>query len=372
MSNRDDQGGSPPADDRTLLDPLSSEELEALRRARERLRSQGGDPADPSPKPMVVGPDDDPTLGDAPTRATPALPSFDGRVSLDQIRPGAGREGRAVPDPAERGPAPSQPMSVYGNPPGDGDDPTLLPGSDPVAARATVPGRGGQRAPAHHEAPAPPAGSSGFGENTLMWMQPPKATPAPATVDVAPPPQANLGRRLRSAGLVALLLAVVVAVVATTMLGNETGTIELRTEPPGAVVTIDGKVQTNRTPVQVTMSAGRHRIELSREGYGAKTLDVNVDPDQPATKTVKLEPLSAAGLLTVTVQVQPVSARIALDDQVQEGTRTLMVPNVDPKRPHTIEVTAPQYKSVVREIPAGELKKSYTFVLERDPDATIE
>ena len=39
MSNRDDDKRGQ-ADDRTLLDPLSNDELEQLRRARQKLQSQ--------------------------------------------------------------------------------------------------------------------------------------------------------------------------------------------------------------------------------------------------------------------------------------------------------------------------------------------
>lgn len=370
MSKRDDQGSQPPADDRTLLDPLSSEELEALRRARQRLRDQGGR-GEPTSQPMVVGPDDDPTLGDAPTRATPALPKFEGRVSLDQIR-SSGSHPAAVRDPAEPGAAPSQPMSVYGShADAGGDEPTLMPGSTPglvADTRATVPGRGPRPG---GPTSSPQAGPTGFGENTLMWMQPPKAIPAPTMTDVAPPP-ASLGKRLRSIGMVGILLAVVVAVIATTMLGNETGTIELRTDPAGATVVIDGTEQTKRTPVQVTMGIGPHAIQLSKDGYLPLQLEVNVDAEKVNTQSLTLEPRSAAGLSTVTVQVQPIAARIKVDEKVEESTRTMMVANLDPKAEHVIEVSAPQYKPITRRIAPGELKKTYTFVLEADPEARPE
>src|SRR5687767_3745143 len=82
MSNDQGKGGNPPAtDDRTILDPLNADELRALREARERFQKQA------APRP-VVGPDaGQQDIGDAPTRAMPAIPSFDNSpgVSLDSL-----------------------------------------------------------------------------------------------------------------------------------------------------------------------------------------------------------------------------------------------------------------------------------------------
>ena len=324
MSNRDDQGGgSPPGDDRTLLDPLSNEELEALRKARQRVRGRRGEEA----RQVVLGPEDDPNVGEAPTRATPALPSFEGRVSLDQI--GSDPEAPTIQPHEGLGGAG---QSVYSATIGPGaEDPTLMPGRAGVPmARGTVPSAGGgegghgtpgplpspgpglgvgggPRTPAAGSAPAgptggPAAGRTGFGENTLMWMQPPAGGAAPrAASDIlpAPSPRAVLGHRIRTYGLLGVLLAVTVAVVVSLTLAGDNGVIELRTTPSGAAVAIDGKLQSSRTPVQVTMAEGPHVIELSLDGYAPRTLDVVVDPDEPTVKSVDLEPVSAPRLMTV-------------------------------------------------------------------------
>lgn len=388
MSNRDDNGRRPPPDDRTLLDPLSNDELEALRQARQRLQAQrksagregqgqGHGPAQGQGRPqMVVGPDDE-QLGHAPTRAMPALPSFEGKVSLDQIRRESDPQvsspsSRSAPP---RGAAPSEPMSVYSgtvgpvaDPAETGDEPTLAPGY-----RTPLPG-GGVPSPAGEH---PTAGPTGFGESTLMWMQPPKAGPTsgPATVDVlaetAPPP-VSATQRLK--GVLAFLAAVILVggIGLATLYGGDSGVIELLTEPPGALVSIDGQLQSERTPVKLTMSEGAHTLELSLEGYAPKTVEVIVDPERPKRENVALDPMSAAGLMTVGVAVQPVSARIAVDGRIFEGKRSIKVANLDPSRAHTIVVEAPGYKRIEKRVAEGELKESYNFVLQTDPDARPE
>lgn len=49
-------------------------------------------------------------------------------------------------------------------------------------------------------------------------------------------------------------------------LDRMTGRVYIRTEPPGAQVSVDGQVQTSRTPMSVTLPIGEHQFEVLREG----------------------------------------------------------------------------------------------------------
>lgn len=384
VSHRDDQGGLPPADDRTLLDPLSTDELKALRQARQRLQQQQRG-SDARPRQMVVGPEGDASLAHAPTRSMPALPKFDDSVSLDQIRSsprseviGTARDPASMPPvegPGDLGP---EPMSVFsGTVRGSaniGDEPTITPGTPPPAYR---PPQAGPPGPGPSGGPGPgpnPAGATGFGENTLMWMQPPRGAgpgrpgSAGASSDALSPVSVKVSflERLKTAAVVGGVLALMGAIGAATLYGGESGVIELHTDPVGAKVQIDGQEQTERTPVKLTMNEGEHSIRLSLEGYETKHLSVVVDPEKPSRERIVLEPTSRAGMLTVTIEVQPVAATIKVNGTEYPSKRALKVPNLDPSQPHTVVVEAAGYKRIEQTVPAGKLKSSYTFALQTD------
>ncbi len=368
MSQRDDKGKSPP-DDRTLLDPLSHDELEALRQARQRLAKSKGPTSEPRGRQMVIGPDDG-AIGDAPTRAMPALPSFDGRVSLDQIGPApTSRVSGAVRDPATRGAAPSEPMSIYSGTVGaSGEEPTLAPGASPYA-RGPVGGAPGQPRPPLGQGAGSTAGPTGFGENTLMWMQPPKAasTPgiAPVTADVLrPPPAASIWARLKGFLAFIAILALVGGVVVLLVFGGSSGSVELRTDPSDATISIDGQLQTQRTPVRLTMSEGIHEIEVSRAGFKPATVRVEVSAKEPRTEEVLLEPISAAGLMTIEFEVQPVAATISVDGRTFPSRRRTFVKDLDPAQSHKVVIEAPGHRQIEQTIAEGALKQRYTFLLQ--------
>jgi hypothetical protein len=105
MSTGQGQGGGkkpPQTDDRTLLDPLSNDELKALREARQRMQAKKGSAVAHQ---IVIGPDSGEDIGDAPTRAMPALPTFESNATPGEDRSptgsGSGLKGR-----------PQEPMST--------------------------------------------------------------------------------------------------------------------------------------------------------------------------------------------------------------------------------------------------------------------
>jgi hypothetical protein len=337
-------GGNKPTDDRTLLDPLSSDELKALREARQRMQAKKGAAVAHQ---IVIGPDAGEDIGDAPTRAMPALPTFEGNVSIDQI-------GTNPPHPASHGPRhlggpPSEPMSVLG--------PTVGPGPHTPQV-----------------GPAPgTAGPTGFGENTLLWMQPPKPPPSAvvggaATPDVLPKVSKKEAAksRIKAILVVAAVLVIGGALLFATAAPKARGVLELHTNPPKAEVLIDGKKSTEVTPVKLTLSAGEHTIEVRLDGHENEAfVAVVTEGEEAQRKDIELTPVSKPGLMTVSVQVQPVSASITFDDRVHTG-RVFKVADVDPNKPHKIAVEAGGYVKIAQDIAPSELKTDYSFVLQKD------
>ncbi|MEO1339454.1 MAG: hypothetical protein AAFV29_27690, partial [Myxococcota bacterium] len=58
---------------RTLLDPLSNDELRALREARQRMQAKKEPAVSAVAHQIVIGPDTGDDIGDAPTRSPPVL-----------------------------------------------------------------------------------------------------------------------------------------------------------------------------------------------------------------------------------------------------------------------------------------------------------
>ena len=338
-------------DDRTILDPLSTDELRALREARQRMQAKKGRDSAVAHQ-IVIGPDSGEDLGDAPTRAMPAmpaaLPSFDGQVTLDQI--GSNRD---IPDPAS---GPLDFDRVIRARPG-------RPSEPPVARPA---------APDQSSDPGPSA--QGFGENTLLWMQPPRAPSGvgpggTVTPDVLPRtnPQEALRSRLKAISLGVGFAAVAVAVVWVSWSPKDRGILELHTNPPKASVTINGKRSSEVTPVKLTLPEGEHQIALQLQGHEPFAFTTQVESgDTAVRKDVDLAPISRPGLMTVSVEVQPVAANVTLDGDIYAARRSLKLANLDPRRAHKIIVEAGGYVKIEQNIEPGRLKPIYRFVLEKD------
>lgn len=352
MSNNQGKGGGEPVDDRTLLDPLNADELKALREARQRLHGGAtGTPAGVSP----VGPDAGEDIGDAPTRAMMAIPAFDAK----------GGSAKLMPDPKPLTPGAKVPTGVG------------LSGKVPAGQAST--GQGGSAPPGGQQG-QPQPGQPGFGENTLMWMSPVKAPEAKvipergaaAAAGMIPTeiPKQTTSRRVAT-GVLGVLAAAVFVLLAVVFLSpkGDPVPIELVTNPPKAVVKIDGTETSVQTPMKASLPPGPHSIEVSLEGYRTETLQIMIkEGDKPERKNIEMYPLSKPGLKTVSVSVQPVSANITIDGEVYPSRKLLRIANVDPKKPHKIEIEAGGYEKVGAEISANTLKEDYNYILKRLKD----
>ena len=378
MSNGQGGGKRPPTDDRTLLDPLSNDELKALREARQRMQAKKQGTGGAVAHQIVIGPETGEDIGDAPTRAMPALPSFEGNVTLDQISaPPNSRVSGNARDPASVPPeavvAPTEPMG----PEGLSDTVISSPTPSGYKAQGSSSGPTAARAapitPRPDAAPPRPGQPTGFGENTLLWMQPPKnpAVSAVSTHDLMPKASRVevAKRRLAKTAITGMFLLVIGSLLFVTLTKKERGVIKLHTTPDKASVRVNGRLFEEKTPVKLTLLEGEHAIELTLEGYEPHRFSTVVEPGSDGgPMNIDLSPISRPGLLTVGIEVQPVSAQIVVDGVVYSGKRTLKIANLDPNAPHKIMIEAGGYVKIEQEIPPGQLSASYSFVLQRDQD----
>ncbi|MFC1611202.1 protein kinase [Myxococcota bacterium] len=94
------------------------------------------------------------------------------------------------------------------------------------------------------------------------------------------------------------------------------GTLQILTEPPGAVVTIDGEVHDAQTPLTVdNLSVGiSHHVVIDLVGYNKITKKVTLSESGLQTLTLTLKPLSETGEGSqITVASDPPGATIYVD-----------------------------------------------------------
>ena len=66
------------------------------------------------------------------------------------------------------------------------------------------------------------------------------------------------------------------------------GRLRVLTHPPGVAISVDGSATDYRTPVNMPITAGRHKITLEHRGVAPVTREVVISPNQMFTLTVML------------------------------------------------------------------------------------
>jgi len=80
-----------------------------------------------------------------------------------------------------------------------------------------------------------------------------------------------------------------------------TGNLAIITEPPGAQIRIDNKPLNSLSPTSVDkITAGKHTIVISKNGYASYTAEINVTPGQTKSLNLTLNP--AFGILNILVK----------------------------------------------------------------------
>lgn len=72
------------------------------------------------------------------------------------------------------------------------------------------------------------------------------------------------------------------------------GELTIESNPPNAVITLDGKIM-GTTPVKATLKEGGHEVIAEVDGYVTARTEVVLSPGQARKVTIELEPLAARG-----------------------------------------------------------------------------
>lgn len=128
-----------------------------------------------------------------------------------------------------------------------------------------------------------------------------------------------------------------------------TGSLVVRTDPPGALVTIDGQRSSWRTPIMIdSLALGRHQVRVLHPDRSPWSLEVELSADRPSI-TIDTTLPRLTGSLALTIQ--PPDARALLDSQpvalLDGGAR---VDQVTAGETHHLEVRMPGYVTYEAEL----------------------
>jgi formylglycine-generating enzyme required for sulfatase activity len=108
--------------------------------------------------------------------------------------------------------------------------------------------------------------------------------------------------------------------------------VEIRSEPPGAALTVDGEEQ-GVTPLTVDLMAGQHDLTLSLSGYGDWNRSLTVAANEPLVVPVTLQPAAA----TVALSSRPDGASVRVDGDYQG--RTPITLSLTPDLEHRLQLS---------------------------------
>lgn len=123
-----------------------------------------------------------------------------------------------------------------------------------------------------------------------------------------------------------------------------TGELVVETRPVGAEVYVDGRLQ-GRTPLRVSLEAGRHEVRVAAPGYGEYRAQVEVRPGESVRLGVELVPVRVTLELYVNVE-----ARVFLDGQEVGIARGGYLRLEAPLGEHELTLVAPGYRTLVQTV----------------------
>jgi hypothetical protein len=177
--------------------------------------------------------------------------------------------------------------------------------------------------------------------------------PSPSTIRTVPDYDEEPRRSSRRLGLLAALVALVVAGAFTgwTYLKPEPvvvtdGTLVITTNPSGAQVLVDGRAR-GVTPLTLTLAAGSHRLER-RSGGGSRAMPITITAGTQATQYIEL-PQAPPGFGQLQVRTEPPGAKVSVDGAAK-GTS-----------PTTVAQLTPGDHTVVLESELGSIKQTVTI-----------
>jgi hypothetical protein len=129
----------------------------------------------------------------------------------------------------------------------------------------------------------------------------------PLDIEFQPPTTADL-RSLAKPLAVVVAVATVLGIGAIAVLAKfsppapaaaaATGMLQVTSVPSGAIIEIDGR-ELGRTPIDLSVAAGTHRVRLHSPGYASATYDIVVshgEPPSPLSSGYRCPELSTFGL----------------------------------------------------------------------------
>ncbi len=161
-----------------------------------------------------------------------------------------------------------------------------------------------------------------------------------------PPPRAIWGWVLLGALGVVLAGLIVRRIATRPPPPVPTGTLTVRSEPPGATVVIDGRPTAWTTPFVVdTMPLGPHHVRVEHPDRKPLEVDVTVLAGRPITIDSELPRFTG----TLSVRVTPMTANVSLDGTpvaLHDGAQEFN--EVTAGEPHQLSVEAPGFRSQTR------------------------
>ena len=182
-----------------------------------------------------------------------------------------------------------------------------------------------------------------------------KATTEPLGLPTVPPDESRgsglraVPRRTVILGLTGVIVGVLIALLLAGPSGVVRGTIQVRSQPEGAEVRIDGVAVPGKTPMKLDNVDGRvpHRIRLSQRGF------------EPWEEDVRFE--DSSGVMQVQVQLQPSSGTLQLSstpegaEAIVNGraskTTPLTLYDLPPNEDVIIELRLRGYKAIRQTVP---------------------
>lgn len=120
---------------------------------------------------------------------------------------------------------------------------------------------------------------------------------------------------------------------------SETSQISIKTDPPGAMITCDGKKR-NVSPLTISgLSAGKHIITAKKKGFEPACIGIKLDKDQHAMRELKLEP--TLGLLLIHAEPEDVDVKI---DGADKGRAPLLITDL-PMGTYEAVLSKPGYQT---------------------------
>ncbi|RMF98117.1 MAG: PEGA domain-containing protein [Gammaproteobacteria bacterium] len=143
------------------------------------------------------------------------------------------------------------------------------------------------------------------------------------------------------------------------------GLLSVRSDPPGAAVSIDGRYR-GRTPVDVALAPGRrYQLIVSKPGYATVSREVRMQSRMAKSLSLRLEPRVG----TLRISVEPADAELLVDGRLLgPANRELSLP----ARPHRIEIRRAGYASYTAELtPKPGLPQSLEVRLLTEAEAVL-